>query len=67
MTTETERHLAYAESQANHHDPQLQPLLALIYGPGLQQLRSAVAQETAKAENPCGARRLSGGERCSNP
>lgn len=26
MTTEVERHLAYAETQANHPDPQLRPL-----------------------------------------
>ena len=55
MITETERHLAYAESQASHPDRQLQPLLALIYGPSLQQLRGADAQDTTKAESSCGA------------
>ena len=47
MASETERHLAYAEAQANHPDPQLQSLLTLIYGPSLERLRDAVAQEAA--------------------
>ena len=56
MTTETERHLAYAEAQANHPDPQLQSLLALIYGPSLQPLREAVAREAINAKGPCAGR-----------
>ncbi len=47
MASETERYLAYAEAQANHPDPQLQSLLALIYGPSLERLGDAVTQEAA--------------------
>jgi len=46
--TDAQRRLAYAEAQVNHPDPQLRPLLAWMFGPGLPRLRSAVEREQAE-------------------
>ena len=49
--TEVERHLAYAEAQVNHPDPQLRLRLALIYERSLPQLRAGVERgHASKAE-----------------
>ena len=49
--TDAERDLAYAEAQVDHPDPQLRPLLAAVFGPGLSRLRSIAEEEWASRED----------------
>lgn len=43
--TEAQRHLAYAKAQMDHPDPQLRPLLELLFAPDLPLLQGNVDRE----------------------